>query len=93
MSHEKEQSDRLHMLYISTLGDNWRREIKLNIRADNLWWFVRLIEWGIKKRKEEFLKDTKSRPSEIAASLGTWYLHLKQLVDQVESILKPAEKK
>lgn len=65
-------------------GTNWRRDLKLRVRADNLYWLVFLAAKGILAKREEYKKNGSERV-EMAASLADWHLTLESLVDQAET--------
>lgn len=48
------QAERLHDELVRRFGMNFHHNLKLEIRADTLYWLVSLVEAGIQKRKEEF---------------------------------------
>ena len=70
MSEEKSIADRLHALLTERLGSDWRRDISLTLRADALYWFVFLAEYGIGKKREMF-QSTGRAGAEEAASLAS----------------------
>jgi hypothetical protein len=81
--------DRLFDLFTEQFGSDWRREITLTLRADNLYWLVRLAQWGIDARREHFKRDASTRPAEAAASLASWSMDLQNLVDTIKRTFPP----
>ncbi len=86
MSKEKELSisEQLHTLLYKELGNNWRQDIKLSVRVDNLYWFVHLIEAGIEAKRKEFKEDKTSGAGETM-SLASWCIDLEQLFNQIKA--------
>jgi hypothetical protein len=88
-TQEKSIPDRLYDLFVEQFGEDWRREITLTLRADNLYWLVRLAQWGIDARREHFKSDASTRPAEAAASLASWSMDLQNLVDRIKRTFPP----
>ncbi len=87
-------AEELHQLLANKLGDDWRRDITLTLRADKLYWLVYLAERGIAERKAAFRADPERARSaaEYAASLSSWLTDVGEVVGRVKAVLTPAPK-
>jgi hypothetical protein len=87
MSNEHKQADdRLHELFAAKFGDDWRRDIRLTLRADVLYWLVHLARFGI-SAKSKLFTDLGVNNAEAEASVASWKIGLDDLLSQVELIL------
>ncbi len=91
---EPTQHERLHKILSECFGNDWFHAVKLEVRADNLSWFVFLIEAGIAARAIAMKKDSPNGrlDASAAASLGSWLIDLERLVDQIEGVVRNQQK-
>lgn len=91
---EKEPTiaETLHNLLTERLGDNWRQDVSLTLRADVLYWIVYLAEKGIELRKAEMRADKTNRLAEVVASIASWQIDLDNLVKRIESTFPPKKR-
>ncbi len=87
MSEELSIAEQLQKLFEEKLGGNWRKNINMDIRADNLYWLIFLAEAGINAKKEEMRK-TKTPQVELVASVASWQLDLEALLAKIKQTLK-----
>jgi hypothetical protein len=88
MPEDKSIADRLHDQLTDKLGQDWRRDVSLTLRADALYWFVFLVEQGIAAKRKEF-KSKASIDASEAASLASWTMDLENLLSKVQAVLPP----
>lgn len=85
---DRSLTNQLNALLIARLGNNWRRDIDLTIRADTLYWFFSLIEEGIDSRAKRWREGGKGKLDACeVASIGSWHLDLEELLAQVQTTL------
>jgi hypothetical protein len=88
------QSERLRQHFHSRFGSDWRRGITITVRADQLSWFVRMIERGIEAQKAAWLADsTPQLDGAQTASIASWRLDLDDLVNRIIATSPPARKR
>ena len=92
MSEENKepQSKLLERLFTERLSGNWRKKVKLEVRADTLYWFFRLIERGIEGFRDDYTKENRGKLDACSvASLVSFQADLEKLLKQVEASLPP----
>jgi hypothetical protein len=89
MPTDRTIADQLEELLTQRFRDNWRHNVTITVRADALYWIVKLAEWGIDERRRHFKSDASTRPAEAAASIASWTLDLEALVKNIEAVLTP----
>jgi hypothetical protein len=89
--------ERLCKALRNKLGNDWRKDVTVTLRADTLSWLVHLAERGINARAEDFRSEAKDRGLDAAsvASLSSWSMDLDDWVAKIVAALdaKPKSKK
>jgi hypothetical protein len=91
---KKEESleDKLFRQLSRRFGNNWRRTLRVELRADSLSWIVKLALWGYEQRKKE-IKEDKGKDICDVMSLVSFQHDLEQFVEAVCNGKEVKEKK
>jgi hypothetical protein len=87
---DKSVPERLWNYLTARYGDDWRHDVKLTLRADDLYWLVRLAQWGLDGKREALRKSPNKDAGEVA-SVASWQQQLEALLSQIREATKKPE--
>ncbi len=90
--NEPRVAEQLHQFFTGKFGEDWRRDITLTFRADQLYWLLFLAERGVEAKRQEFRADP-ARGAAEAASLASWQMDLEAVLGKVKAALTPVPRK
>ena len=80
---DKKVSEQLEQMLFGKLGNNWRVNLPVVIRADTLTWFVRLIEEAIEARRKK-IENTPTRDIMDSVTIGSFQIDLEKLLADLQ---------
>lgn len=88
---DKTISEKLHEMLSERFGSDWRKDITLTHRVDDLYWLVKLAEEGLAERKR---KVNRQSDASTIASIGSFQIDLENLLASIWlAITKPDGKR